>query len=253
MPTPFYHLSIADELLASSDLPGELNAFLNQQRCAFYLGKTAPDVQSISGQTRQETHFYHVPLVDPTDPWLHMFDQHPVLQDASQMAPAHTAFIAGYICHLQADIIWIKDLFVPYFLPRLKKGDHKYIAHVHNALRTYLDEQILPGLQHGAGTCLHSARPNGWLPFVEQSDLVRWRDFLSDQLMPGAQSQTVQVFAERLGMSPEEFLQLVRSEERMESEVFSFVPRQVLVEYRDKLIAANLKLLVSYLGGKVSL
>jgi hypothetical protein len=182
-----------------------------------------------------------------------MFDQYPALQDVSQMSPAHAAFIAGYICHLQADIIWIKDLFIPYFLPRITKGDHKYIAYVHNALRTYLDEQILPGLRHGAGTCLHSARPNGWLPFVEQSDLVRWRDFLSDQLMPGAQSQTVQVFAERLGMTPEEFLQLVHSEERMESEVFSFVPRQVLVEYRDKLIAANLELLVSYLGGKVSL
>jgi hypothetical protein len=253
MPTPFYHLSIADSLLASTDMPARLNAFLNEQRCAFYLGKTAPDVQTISGQSRPETHFYRVPLVEFTDPWDRMFKRYPHLGEPAQLSPAHAAFIAGYICHLQADVIWIKDLFVPYFLPRVTTGDRKYIGHIHNALRTYLDEQILPDLQHGAGTCLHSARPDRWLPFVEQNYLEKWRDFISEQLMPGAESQTVKVFAERLHMTTEEFLDLVRSEDRMEREVFSFVPRHVLVEYRDKLIATNTALLVSYLGGKAGL
>lgn len=253
MPTPFYHLGIADALLTSPDVPDEIHTFLNEQRCAFYLGKTAPDVQSISGQPRPATHFYHVPLVDPTAPWTRMFRKYPALNDPAQLSPAHTAFMAGYVCHLQADVIWIKDVFVPFFLPRLTKKDHKYLAYIHNALRTYLDERILPGLQSGAGGCLHSAQPNGWLPFVEQHYLEEWRDFLSDQLMPGAKSQTIEVFAARMDMSPEEFLQLVHSEERMEQEVFSFVPREVLVEYRDKLIAANIDLLVSYLSGKVNL
>jgi hypothetical protein len=234
-------------------MPECLRQFLWEQKSAFYLGKTAPDVQTISGQSRPETHFYRVPLVELTSPWERMFSRFPNLEQAEQLLPAHAAFIAGYICHLQADLIWIKDLFVPYFLPRITKIRRKYIGHVHNALRTYLDEQILPDLQQGVGVCLQSVRPHDWLPFVQQHHLEQWRDYLAEQLMPGAQSQTIQVFASRLDMTSEEFIELVHSEERMEQEVFSFVPRQVLVEYRDKLIATNLELLTSYLSGKIDL
>lgn len=253
VPTPFYHLSIANQLLASEEMPGKLKAYLTEYRCAFYLGKTAPDVQTISGQSRPETHFYRVPLVEFSPPWEKMFSRYPNLAQPDGMDDAHAVFMAGYICHLQADLIWIKDLFIPYFLPRITQARRKYIGHVHNALRTYLDEQILPELQQGVGVCLKSARPKNWLPFVEENYLEKWRDFLAEQLMPGAHSQTVEVFASRLNMTPDEFLALVHSEERMEEEVFSFIPRQVLVEYRNNLVTNNLELLKSYLGGKAGL
>jgi hypothetical protein len=247
VPTPFYHLSIATELLADRGLPEPIRAFLHEQRCAFFFGKTAPDVQSISGQPRPETHFYRVPLVDSKPPWERMFKRHPNLAQADQLPPAQAVFIAGYICHLQADVIWIKDLFLPYFLPLLAKLRRKQVGYLHNVLRSYLDEHILAALQQDIGQCLMDVQSEEWLPFVEGSYLTEWRNFIAGQLMPGAKVQTIAVFAKRMKMPIDALLDLVHSESRMESEIFSFIPYQVLVEYREKLVSANVKLLREYL------
>ena len=59
--------------------------------------------------------------------------------------------------------------------------------------------------------------------------------------------QTFEVFAERMNMPVDALLDLVHSESRMEDEIFSFIPYQVLVEYRDKLVSANIQLLKKYL------
>ncbi len=247
MPTPFYHLSIADQLLEGETLPENLRIFLQEQRGAFYLGKTAPDVQTLSGQSRPETHFYTVPLIDRTPPWERMFDRHPLLSQPGKLTMEQAAFMAGYICHLQADIIWITDLFVPYFLPLLTRG-RKQLGYLHNVLRSWLDEQIVPNLAGDVSVQLEGVQPNGWLPFVQSRYLLDWRSYLSGQLAPGAKSQTVEVFAARAHMPVEAFLDLMHSDVRMEAEVFSVLPQEVLVEYRQKLIQSNIELLQTYLA-----
>jgi hypothetical protein len=248
MPTPFYHLSIADELLEGETLPEDMRAFLHQQRGAFYLGKTAPDVQTISGQPRPETHFYHVPLVGRTPPWERMFHRYPTLEWADKLSPEQAAFMAGYICHLQADIIWITDLFVPYFLPLMRYTKRRQVGFIHNVMRSWLDEQIVPHLAKDVSPRLEGAQPNGWLPFVQSRFLLEWRSYLAGQLAPGAKSQTVEVFAARAHMPVESFFELMHSDARMEAEVFSVIPQDVLVEYRQKLVHANTELLQSYLA-----
>ena len=248
VPTPFYHLSIATEILAGSDLPEPVTILLHQQRCAFFLGKTAPDVQTISGQSRQETHFYRVPLIETNPPWERMFSRYPHLAQADQLPPDQAAFIAGYICHLQADVIWVRDLFLPYFLPLLAKHRRKQVGYLHNVLRSFLDERILSALQGDVGHCLLQVPVEDWLPFVEGKSLIAWRNFIAGQLLPGAKVQTFEVFAERMNMPVDALLDLVHSESRMEAEIFSFIPYQVLVEYREKLVSANLELLREYLA-----
>lgn len=246
MPTPFYHLSIATELLDSPALPEAIRSLLQQQRCAFFLGKTAPDVQSLSGQPRHETHFYRIPLVESNPPWERLFSSYPQLARADQLPPDQAVFMAGYICHLQADIIWIKELFLPYFLPLLTKIRRKQVGYLHNVLRSYLDERILHDLQQDVGQCLMDVQAENWLPFVQAKYLTEWRNFIAGQLMPGAKVQTVEVFAARMKMPVEALLELLHSESRMESEIFSFIPYQVLVEYRLKLVSSNLELLGEY-------
>jgi hypothetical protein len=177
-----------------------------------------------------------------------MFSRFPQIADPEQMDPAHASFISGYICHLQADIIWITDLFVPYFLPRITRNYRKKVGYLHNVLRAYLDERILAELREDIGGCLSSVDPGGWLPFVDDSWVYKWRDFLSAQLMPGAETKTVEVFAQRSGVPVDEFSALLHDDARMEKEVFTFVPREVLIEYRDKLVSANLTLLAGYLA-----
>ena len=247
MPTPFYHLSIAEEILASPGLSPQVAECLNPHRAAFFLGKTTPDVQSLSGQPRIETHFYRVPLSSTVMPWEQMFTRFPQISNSSRMDPAHAAFVSGYICHLQADIIWINELFVPYFLPRVSQNYRGQVGYLHNLLRAYLDEGILPALHHDIGSYLASVEPAGWLPFVEDFWISKWQHFLASQLIPVAEIKTVEVFASRSGVTAADFTALLHDEARMEEEVFAFVPRTVLIEYRDKLVSANLQLLADFL------
>ena len=62
MPTPIQHLAIAEQLLRDSTLPGAIRDRLLEQRGAFLFGNTAPDVQTVSGQLRETTHFFDIPL-----------------------------------------------------------------------------------------------------------------------------------------------------------------------------------------------
>lgn len=254
MPTPFYHLSIAQDLLRHPALAPAARRFLRQNRPAFLLGNTAPDVQTISGQDRQSTHFFDLPL-RPGDsaPWERMLSDYPQLalrgtasgSQNNALPPAQAAFIAGYLCHLQADWLWIQDIFVPVFGPTQRWETLRHRLYLHNVLRAYLDRQILPELPAGMNRDLARAAPQGWLPFVADPYLLQWRDFLAGQLGPGAGARTVEVFAARQGIAPEEFYRLLDSEELMDREVFTRLPRPQLEAYRQRLLEENLELLAN--------
>lgn len=252
MPTPFYHLSIAQELLDHPGLPGNLRLALSEQRGAFLLGNTAPDVQVVSGQNREATHFFTLPVPpNAMPPWEQIFREHPSLADPENFSRARSAFLAGYLLHLQADWLWVKDIFIPVFGPDNAWETFRYRLYLHNVLRAYLDRQILSDLPARTGQLLQQVELQGWLPFVGDQHLRAWQDHLAEQLQPGADIQTVEVFASRQGISPARYYQLLESETRMDEEVFSRIPRRRLLEYRLQLLEANLELLQSYLSGVV--
>lgn len=244
MPTPFYHLRVAEDLLAHPQLPPDLHQRLFAARPAFLLGHTAPDVQTVSGQSREATHFFELPirLADPAA-WENMLALYPQLAQPERLPAEQAAFLAGYLCHLQADWFWVLEIFVPIFGPWLTWGTLPQRLYLHDVLRAYLDRQILAGIPAGIGNALGSAAPLHWLPFVKDVFLEQWRDLLARQLQPGASIQTVEVFAARQGIAPQEFYRLLDSEERLDREIFSRLPRQELDAYYQRLLTANLLLL----------
>jgi hypothetical protein len=247
VPTPFYHLQIAEDLLKHPALAGQIRQTLEAQRCVFLFGITAPDVQVVSHQSREETHFFTLPFVPQARPaWEEFLENYPTLKNSRQMSSEHTAFLAGYLCHLQADWFWVKDIFDPIFGPSSHWGTFWHRLYLHNVLRTYLDHQVLDGLAKSAGYCLGKIHPHNWLPFVEDHYLVEWRNEVFEQLLPGASTHTVEVFAERQGIAPDEYYRMLNSETAMEAEVFSHVSRQVLDDYHQNLLAENLQLLEIY-------
>ncbi len=249
MPTPFYHLSIAEDLLSNGSLPVEARNFLHAQRSAFLLGNTAPDVQTITGQARIETHFFNLPIREGAQPaWIRMLDCNPGLEAASELPAPQAAFIAGYLCHLQADWYWVLQVFAPVFGQSCTWLTFRERLYLHNVLRAYLDQKILAGLSAEAGGIVGQAEPHEWLPFVEDNPLRLWRDFLAQQLQPGSDVQTVEVFASRQGIPVEEYHRLLNSEELLDREIFSHIPRQVLEEYRKQLLVENAKLIRAYLS-----
>ena len=171
MPTPFYHLSVAEELLGSAHLSARARlssrarALLLAEHGAFLFGNTAPDVQAVSRQARQDTHFFDLPLRSMRRlPWEQLLAVHPSLRQADGLPLAQAAFVAGYLCHLQADWQWVKDIFVPVFGLRSPWGTFPQRLYLHNVLRAYLDRQITPSLTNGTCTSLARVAPSDWLP-----------------------------------------------------------------------------------------
>jgi hypothetical protein len=249
VPTPFYHLSVAEDLLQRPDLPSGVRDFLNHYRPEFLFGNTAPDVQTISGQPRPATHFFDVPILPGSSTaWDSILAAHPQLAETVLLNESQAAFLAGYLCHLQADWMWVLDIFVPIFGLWSTWRTLEQRLYLHNVLRAYLDRQILGELQSQIDGELDAARPFHWLPFVEDLHLFEWRNLLARQLHPGAAVQTVEVFAARQGIDPQAFYHLLESEDRLDREIFSKLPRQELDLYRQRLIDENVRLLSRYLA-----
>ncbi|HEX7973784.1 MAG TPA: zinc dependent phospholipase C family protein [Anaerolineales bacterium] len=250
MPTPFYHLSVAEDLLTRPGLSSEALDILQQHRPAFLLGNTAPDVQTVSGQERQVTHFFDLPIFPGTQPaWERLLARCPslVYRNGNHLPQDQAAFLAGYLCPLQADWLWVLQIFAPVFGPHSTWQTFSQRLYLHNVLRAYLDQHILRELPSSLGLDLAQASPSRWLPFVQDSHLREWRDLLAQQLRPGASVQTVEVFAARQGIAPDEYYRLLASEERLDQEIFARLPRRSLEAYRRELLEENTRLLNAYL------
>src|SRR6266542_242387 len=117
MPTPFTHLAAASEILSHPDLEPAAQSALAAELPAFLFGNIAPDVQTVSGQPREATHFFPVPLRGaPAAPRL-LLDRHPTLDRPATLPPAQVAFLAGYLAHRVFDQLWIAQIYEPVFGP----------------------------------------------------------------------------------------------------------------------------------------
>jgi len=249
VPTPFYHLHLAEELLNHPSIGSEVRRFLNAWRPFFLFGNTAPDVQVVSGQPRQQTHFFNLPIQegDPA-PWELVLSEHPQLANPHGLPAQQSIFLVGYLCHLQADWMWVKEIFAPVFGPKCTWGSFKERLYLHNVLRAYLDMDILPKLQPGLDTCLRQLNPDHFLPFVTDSALIKWRDLLCPQLKEGAASQTVEVFSSRQGIPVPEFQMLLASEDRLQREIFNRISLHEIQGHHQHVLEANVQLLSEYLA-----
>ncbi len=238
MPTPFYHLLLAQDLLNSPAVEAAVKTRLEQHWGAFLLGNTAPDVQVITHQDRTVTHFFDLPIPPGAPlPWRRMQAEYPAL--AAALPAEQAVFVAGYICHLAADWRWVLEIFAPVFGPACRWANFGTRLFLHNTLRAYLDRDVVPALAPQTFAALQGSRPSAWLPFVADASLETWRDYLYPQLAPGAVTSTVEVFAARQGIDPQVYYRLIDSGERMQSEVFSRLSRASLLAYRRELLAES--------------
>jgi hypothetical protein len=247
MPTPIQHLVVADAILSDLRLPAHTLAFLRRQRAAFLFGNTAPDVQTVSGQPREATHFFNVPLDSDRPAHEAMFSLHPRLGDAGQLPAAHAAFMAGYIAHLLLDVIWVRDIFAPVFGPEAGWGRFDERLFLHNVLRAWCDRRDQARIDGDAGDLLTAVTPDRWLPFTDDIHLRRWRDLLVEQLAPGASIRTVEVFAARAQLPPDSFERILNSPEKLEGLIFSRLPRSEIDRFYDYSLTEAIDLIARYL------
>lgn len=247
VPTPFTHLQLARELLPRLG-PGARGG-VEAHWGAFLLGNIAPDVQTISGQSREATHFFPVPLAGAPPAPRSLLRSYPALARRRALEPAHAAFVAGYLAHLVFDQRWISDIFEPVFGPQRGWGTFRERLYLHNVLRAHWDAADLARLPAVMGGDLHQAEPRGWLPFVTDNHLAAWRDLVDDQLGPGA-PRTVEVFAARMQVDPAEFAALLASPAELERRLFSRLPRSALDAYRAKGLELSREVIDAYWAGE---
>lgn len=250
MPTPFYHLSIADQILKQPALDPAIRHLITGQLGAFYLGNTAPDV---SGQRRSATHFFSVPIpADAELPWADMLSEYPSLRASKRLDLGQAVFIAGYLCHLQADWIWVKEIFEPVFGPHQKWATFSKRLYWHNILRAYLDLEVMAALPVDKILDIGPVDSQNWLPFIRDHHLENWWTYLCDQLQPGNSIKTVEVFAARQGIDVLEFRSMLESDESMQEHIFIHISHQQLDDYCTRLVAENVTLIENYLGPRIA-
>jgi len=239
------HLVIADLMLADSALPHAARARINANLPAFHLGHTAPDAQTVSGQTREATHFFTVPITEKRPAYQTLLYRHPELRRPAGLAPARAAFVTGYLCHLALDQLWISTIFEPVFGVGAQWADFRERLFLHNVLRTYLDQDDLPRL-NGAGLSLSAASPAKWLSFLPDDALCQWRDLLTEQLRPGGATRTIEIFAQRMNRDPAELKTLLDSPEALQRLIFARLPAEQIAAFRAEGLATCLAVAAEY-------
>lgn len=246
MPTPFYHIFLAQTLLQSAILPEKVFSEIQRSPTAFYLGNIAPDLQNLCDLSRYETHFYkvHKPGQNPAEiTFLETYPQQANVEKGTEQR----AFIAGYCCHLQADQIWLDLIFNPFFGQDNDWAPIKRRAFIHNVFRTWLDLKIFPMILQQGKTNLAEKPKDVSLPFISNTVLDDWRSYLLNQLQLNSADWTARIFAKRLGIDPEKFIELLESKDRMQKEVFSRVPEYIIDEYIELVLEKNRNFLIQYL------
>ncbi|MEJ5311762.1 MAG: zinc dependent phospholipase C family protein [Anaerolineae bacterium] len=216
MPTPFQHLVYARDILADARLPETIRQALDAHLGAFLLGNTAVDVQSLTGQPRFETHFYHVHGDATARAGETLLTMYPELANPQRLHSAHAAFVSGYLAHLVWDECWLRDVFRPFYMESSLWSDRLTRNIHHNALRVLMDRQAETTLRQWPALVplLRRVQPGHWLPFVETEALCRWRDWVTDQLADPEAVETASVFAGRMGISPEHFETVISAVEQ---------------------------------------
>jgi hypothetical protein len=251
LPTPIEHLTVAQQVLSSLFLPEAIIRRIVQDeavRGAFFFGHIAPDVQVISHQPRAVTHFFTVPLSSLRPAYEQMLATHPGLARPFALSVDQAAFLAGYLSHLLLDECWVREVFQPIFGPQQTWGDWRERLLLHNVLRAWLDRRDRHRVPDGIGDLLRQAEPRGWLPFVTDDNLCRWRDLVADQFLPGSEIRTVEIFAQRARIPPAEFLALLEPS-AMEERIFDRVPLAYLDCLRERAVLHTGDLIGRYLNG----
>lgn len=246
------HLHIAEQILDRVNVNGNgrLQTLLSAEWPAFYLGSVAPDVNAISDIPREGTHFYTMPPAREELAYPTMLKMYPQLNNLSVMPLAQAVCVAAYSAHLMLDLIWLREVVYPYFYLPKTLGSRQQRRLIHFSLLAFLDTLALQALPKTAVSTLAAANSNHCLPFIEDKVLRQWRNMLVAQLQPGQPVKTVEIYAERLGISAAEFAAHLQDTHWMQTHLFDKIPVDTVQAILRAAVPQSLDLINNYLKDK---
>lgn len=243
------HLHTAEQILdmTKANGNGRLHQTISAEWPAFYLGSVAPDVNAISPLSRLSTHFYDVPPAPEETAYGAMLEMYPQLVDFASMSAGQAVCVAAYSAHLMLDLIWLREIVYPFFYKADHLGDRKQRQLTHFILLTYLDTIAIEALPQTAELTLAAAKPKEWLPFVDDSILISWREMLTEQLAPGSAIRTIEIYAGRLKMSADEFAANLKDPAWMKAQIFDKIPVDEVQHILQTAVPRSVELIQNYL------
>jgi hypothetical protein len=213
------------------------------------LGAIAPDVRAVSGQTREETHFFAIPPDETLSAQEVMFRTWPELHRRNDSRESRAAFIAGYLSHLIMDQVWLKMIVMPHlFLNGFEWGTRHPRWRLYSILMTYLEYRAASRLEAETTDVLERAAPDHWLPFVTDQHLATWRDHVVRMMRGDGPRRTSELFARSNGMTTNALEAIVLSEERMAAEAYPVVSPDRLRHFEDETSQLTCDAVASYLS-----
>lgn len=236
MPTPFTHLYAAQAALDDPRLPQR--ALLVENQAAYLLGSVVADAHFLAKLRRDETHFYTYDHPITTPPWRVMFDKYPTLWNAD--ADDQRAFLAGYAFHLSMDEVWTRDMLGEFFAHG-EWGTRQQRFLMLHVMLIGMDERDLAKLDERSVSAMASmtttdTRPGEWLPFMNAATCREWGALIHRQIKPGGHSETFDIIAPRVGMTPEQLREVQDDHARAERELWAHIPHATLAEIEVRMV-----------------
>lgn len=243
------HLDMAYKMIAqleSTDDSPKLADLLKCHWASFCLGNIAADFQQICDVKRRTTHFYSTPP-DPSDlaAFERLLSTYPILANPENLGPERAVFLVGYGAHLIYDLLWFHNIVTAFVKGDWEDQEGRFTAH--STLLAYQDQHSLGLLPERVGDVLMVVDPAGWLPFDPDDHLKAWQKLVADQLLPGAEVQTIKIFAGRLGLNEDELSARLINEEWLNTHIFEHVSADLIAKVLDTSISLAIKQTQAYL------
>ncbi|MCC6904365.1 MAG: hypothetical protein IT326_00885 [Anaerolineae bacterium] len=250
MPYSQTHLLSVHALLAA-DATRRAFPWLQEDatRAAFLLGAIAPDTRVFSNQPRESTHFFGIPPLGPR-PEAVMLDAYPAFASAAALDRPHAAFIAGYLTHLVMDYVWVEQVVMPCLYVEGLPWGARHPNWPHYCLvMAYLEVRASQQLDRPTGALMALAEPQAWLPFINDADLITWRDYIADLIWNKGTRDILAHQAQQLGVSPEALARTIEDDDRFTETVHGKVTLAHLEAFRLDTARRSASVVLAYLNG----
>ena len=168
MPPLCLHLALARDASGGLELEEESQA-------AYLLGSTLPDAHLLFPLRREETHFMDLACLPEEEEM-----ERQSLKAFGPLDRQGQFLAAGYLCHLETDMVWIKDIYQPCFGPSSPLGADPLAAVKDRALQYELDRRERENragmalVRHLLGRLMPLPAPS----FLGGGSLAPWQQFI---------------------------------------------------------------------------
>jgi len=204
---------------------------------------------------QEQTHFFNLEDERSESGARLIFKAHPDLANRGKLNAATTSFVAGYLCHLVTDEVWINDIYRPFFGSSSPLGGEPMANLFDRLLQFELDrrEREDKAKMEEIQAQICDWEPSMDTDFLGNIDLRQWRDFLCTAATREPSLSFFSFFAQRFlvprqKVDPKQLEEFLSSAPAKLEWAIKYVTPQRLTAFRENAISQSLSIAREYLG-----